>query len=68
MGATAKWHWSHLERICILTCKKVNNDHSFFDAVTQILNKIDKLRRQPIDGQKERKLSEIKMAGKEWEC
>lgn len=67
VGSTVRWHWLKPGRICIPTCKRVKNNHSFFDSVTKILNAIDELKRKRVDSQKESHLLEIKQAGNEYD-
>ena len=66
VGVNATWHFYQSDRICIPACKKVKNNHSFFDSVTKILNDIDKLKRQRAENKKRQRLQEITEAGNEY--
>lgn len=66
VGVNARWHFSGSDRICIPACKRAKNNHSFFSLVTQVLNDIDKLKRQRAENQKKKRLQEITEAGNEY--
>lgn len=66
VGVNARWHFNNSDRICIPACKRVKNNHSFFGSVTQVLNDIEKLKRQRAETKKRQRLKEITEAGNEY--
>lgn len=66
VGVNARWHFYQSDRICIPACKRAKNNHSFFSLVTQVLNDIDKLKRQRAENQKKKRLQEITQAGNDY--
>lgn len=66
VGVNARWHFYHSDRICVPASKRVKNNHSFFGSVTQILNDIEKLKRQRAETKKRQRLQEITEAGNEY--